>query len=110
MLAADDVESINVAGERAGCVFVVRKSDSVAQLRLLILRPEARGLGLGGRLVDECIAFARGAGYRRMVLWTQNDLTAARAIYASRGFTVKDSEPNDAFGKHLVSETWERKL
>jgi DNA-binding MarR family transcriptional regulator/ribosomal protein S18 acetylase RimI-like enzyme len=99
-----------VDGERAGCVFVVRKSATVAKLRLLILRPEARGLGLGGRLVDECIAFARAAGYRRMVLWTQSNLTAARAIYASRGFELKESEPNDAFGQHLVSETWERKL
>lgn len=99
-----------VDGERAGSVFVVRQSATVAKLRLLILKPEARGLGLGGRLVDECIAFARAAGYRRMVLWTQSNLTAARAIYASRGFELKASEPNEAFGQKLVSETWERKL
>lgn len=99
-----------VDGERAGSVFLVRKSATVAKLRLLILAPEARGLGLGGRLVDECIAFARGAGYRRLVLWTQSNLTAARAIYASRGFALKASEPNDAFGQQLVSETWERPL
>jgi DNA-binding MarR family transcriptional regulator/GNAT superfamily N-acetyltransferase len=99
-----------VDGERAGCVFLVRQSATVAKLRLLILRPEARGLGLGGRLTDECIAFARAAGYRRMVLWTQSNLTAARAIYASRGFTLRASAPNEAFGQHLVSETWELRL
>lgn len=99
-----------VDGERAGCVFVVRKSATVAQLRLLILRPEARGLGLGGRLTDECIAFARAAGYRRMMLWTQSNLTAARAIYQSRGFALKESEHNTAFGQKLVSEVWERAL
>lgn len=99
-----------VDGERAGSVFLVRKSATVAKLRLLLLAPEARGLGLGGRLVDECIAFARAAGYRRLVLWTQSNLTAARGIYASRGFELKASEPNAAFGQQLVSETWERKL
>jgi DNA-binding MarR family transcriptional regulator/GNAT superfamily N-acetyltransferase len=99
-----------VDGERAGCVFVVRQSETVAKLRLLILRPEARGLGLGGRLTDACIAFARAAGYRKLVLWTQSNLIAARAIYASRGFVLKDSEPNAAFGQQLVSETWELKL
>ena len=99
-----------VDGERAGSVFLVRQSATVAKLRLLILRPEARGLGLGGRLTDECIAFARAAGYRRLVLWTQSNLTAARAIYASRGFALKATEPNEAFGQQLVSETWELRL
>jgi DNA-binding MarR family transcriptional regulator/ribosomal protein S18 acetylase RimI-like enzyme len=99
-----------VDGERAGCVFAVRHSATVAKLRLLIVTPEARGLGLGGRLTDECIAFARSAGYRKMVLWTQSTLIAARAIYASRGFALKKSEPNAAFGQRLVSETWELKL
>jgi len=99
-----------VDGERAGCVFLVRKSPTVAKLRLLILRPEARGLGLGGKLTDACIAFARAAGYRKLVLWTQSNLTAARAIYASRGFVLKESEPNAAFGQELVSETWELRL
>ena len=99
-----------VDGERAGCVFLVRKSATVAQLRLLVLLPEARGLGLGGRLTDACIAFARSAGYRRIMLWTQSNLTAARAIYQSRGFALKESEPNAAFGQQLVSEVWERKL
>jgi DNA-binding MarR family transcriptional regulator/GNAT superfamily N-acetyltransferase len=99
-----------VDGERAGSVFVVRKSATVAKLRLLILRPEARGLGLGGRLTDVCIEFAREAGYRRLVLWTQSNLTAARAIYASRGFVLKATEPNESFGQKLVSETWELAL
>ena len=99
-----------VDGERAGSVFVVRKSPTVAQLRLLLVRPEARGLGLGGRLTDACIAFARERGYRRMVLWTQANLVAARAIYAARGFVLRASEPNEAFGKKLVSETWELRL
>jgi DNA-binding MarR family transcriptional regulator/GNAT superfamily N-acetyltransferase len=93
-------------GERVGSVFVVRKSATVAQLRLLILSPHARGLGLGGRLVDECIAFARAKGYRKMVLWTNGQLDAARAIYSSRGFTLEQSEPLEAYGKKLVSETW----
>jgi DNA-binding MarR family transcriptional regulator/GNAT superfamily N-acetyltransferase len=99
-----------VDGERAGCVFLVRKTDTVAQLRLLILRPEARGLGLGGRLTDECIAFAGAAGYRKIMLWTQSTLTAARAIYQSRGFALKENQPNEAFGQPLVSEVWERRL
>lgn len=99
-----------VDGERAGCVFLVRKSATVAQLRLLLLRPEARGLGVGGKLTDACIAFAQAKGYRRMMLWTQSNLTAARAIYQSRGFVLKQSDPNEAFGQQLVSEIWERRL
>jgi GNAT superfamily N-acetyltransferase len=99
-----------VNGERAGCVFLVRKSDTVAQLRLLILRPEARGLGLGGRLVDECIAFARERGYRRIALWTQDILHAARALYAARGFERVHTEPNNAYGQTMNAETWELKL
>lgn len=97
-------------GERVGSVFVVRKSEGVAQLRLLILTPAARGLGLGGRLTDECIAFARGKGYRQMVLWTNRNLDAARAIYAKRGFTLKGSEPHHSYGQDLVGEHWERPL
>jgi DNA-binding MarR family transcriptional regulator/N-acetylglutamate synthase-like GNAT family acetyltransferase len=98
-------------GERAGSVFVVRKSPTVAQLRLLILRPEARGLGLGGRLVDACIAFARERGYRKLVLWTNGHLDAARAIYRSRGFECVSSEPLEAdYHPGLTSETWELKL
>lgn len=97
-------------GERVGAVFVVRKSATVAQLRMLILTPGARGLGLGGRLSDECIAFARAMGYKKMVLWTNSCLTAARAIYAKRGFTLVKSEPYQGFGRELVGETWELKL
>ena len=99
-----------VDGERAGCVFVVRQSTGVAKLRLLIVRPEMRGLGLGGRLVDECIAFAHARGYQRITLWTQSILTAARAIYRSRGFALVESEPTTAFGQDLVSEVWERSV
>lgn len=97
-------------GERVGSVFVVRKSKTVAQLRLLILTPAARGLGLGGRLTDECIAFARGKGYRKMVLWTNRNLDAARAIYARRGFTLVDSEAHHSYGRDLVGEHWELAL
>jgi len=97
-------------GERVGSVFVVRRSATVAQLRLLILTPEARGQGLGARLVDECIAFARSRGYRKMMLWTNGHLDAARAIYKSRGFALIKSEPLQAYGHDLVGETWELKL
>ena len=97
-------------GERVGSVFVVRKSPTTAQLRMLILSPKARGLGLGGRLTDECIAFARAKGYKKMVLWTNSCLTAARGIYAQRGFQLVKTEPYEGFGQQLVGETWELKL
>ncbi len=100
-----------VNGERAGSVFVVRKSKTVAQLRMLILTPEARGVGLGARLTDECIAFARSKGYKKMTLWTNSCLDAARGIYAKRGFKLVKSEAYDGFGQTgLVSETWEMAL
>ena len=99
-----------IDGERVGSVFVVRRSATVAQLRLLILTPAARGHGLGARLTDECIAFARSKGYRKLVLWTQSNLFAARAIYKSRGFRHVKSEPHNAYGQKLVAETWELKL
>jgi DNA-binding MarR family transcriptional regulator/GNAT superfamily N-acetyltransferase len=99
-----------VDGERVGSVFVVRRSATVAQLRLLILTPGARGHGLGGRLTDECIAFARAKGYRKLMLWTQSHLLAARAIYRSRGFQCVKTEPYAAFGQKMVSEVWELKL
>lgn len=94
-------------GQSVGSVFVVRKSPRVAKLRLLILTQEARGHGLGERLVVEAIGFARNAGYHKMVLWTQDNLLQARRIYARHGFVVTDSEANHAFGQDLVSETWE---
>lgn len=97
-------------GERVGAVFLVRKSATVAQLRMLIVAPTARGLGLGARLTDECLAFARSNGYRRMVLWTHSCLVAARAIYARRGFVLRNSEPYRGFGQDLVGETWELRL
>lgn len=97
-------------GERVGAVFLAHKSATVAQLRLLILTPQARGLGLGARLTDECIAFARHKGYKKMVLWTNSCLVAARGIYAARGFTLVKSEPYEGFGQQLVGETWELKL
>ena len=93
-------------GERIGSVFVVRKSATEAQLRLLILTPAARGLGLGARLTDECIAFARAKGYEKLVLWTNANLGAARAIYARRGFQLLASEPYHGYGQDLVGETW----
>ncbi len=97
-------------GERVGSVFVVRKSAHVAKLRLLIVDPKARSLGLGRLLVDECIRFARAAGYRTLTLWTQENLLAARAIYRAAGFRRTASEPNAGFGVPLVSETWELAL
>lgn len=97
-------------GERVGAVFVVRKSATVAQLRLLILSQAARGLGLGGRLTDACIAFARSKGYKKMRLWTNSCLDAARALYAKRGFRLVKSEPYHGFGHDLVGETWELRL
>ncbi len=100
-----------IDGERIGAVFVVQKSTTVAQLRLLILAAEARGRGLGCQLVDECIAFARHKQYRKLVLWTNGHLHAARAIYQSRGFVLSASEPFHGYGVNdLVGETWERKL
>lgn len=99
-----------VNGERVGSAFVVRKSKTVAQLRLLILTPQARGLGLGAHLTDECLAFARSKGYKKMVLWTNSCLDSARALYARRGFQLVKSEPYSGFGKDLVGETWELRL
>lgn len=99
-----------IDGERVGSVFVVRRSATVAQLRLLILTPAARGQGLGARLVDECIAFAKARGYRKLMLWTNGHLDAARAIYRSRGFRLVKSEPLTAYGQDLTGEIWELKL
>ena len=97
-------------GEVVGSVFVVRSSRTVAKLRLLIIHPKARGLGLGRRLTRACIRFARKAGYRTMVLWTQSHLAAARAIYEKEGFQRVASDPHRSFGKRLVAETWALRL
>ena len=96
--------------ERLGSAFVVRKAEGVAQLRLVLVAPAARGLGLGARLTDTCLAFARAKGYRKMVLWTNANLLAARALYARRGFRLTASEPYHGYGHDLVSETWELDL
>ena len=97
-------------GEAVGSVFLVERSQTVAQLRLLLVEPKARGSGLGTRLVDECVRFARQAGYRKVTLWTQSELSAARRLYKAAGFRVTRKEKNHSFGKDLVSETWELDL
>jgi DNA-binding MarR family transcriptional regulator/N-acetylglutamate synthase-like GNAT family acetyltransferase len=97
-------------GVRAGSVMLVRAGEKAAKLRLLIVEPEARGLGVGKLLVEECIRFARGAGYCKIMLWTQSILVAARAIYLRAGFNKVREEPHTSFGKKLVGEYWELKL
>jgi DNA-binding MarR family transcriptional regulator/GNAT superfamily N-acetyltransferase len=97
-------------GAIIGSVFLVKKSDRVAKLRLLLVEPSARGLGIGGRLVDECIRYGRQAGYRKMTLWTQSMLVAARHIYKQAGFRLVHEEEHKSFGHDLVAETWEMDL
>lgn len=119
-VCAEFVETFDPAKERAwiaeldgrivGSIFLVRKTDEVAKLRLLYVEPDARGHGIGRRLVENCIAHARAVGYRRMTLWTNDILTAARRIYQSVGFKLICSEPHHSFGKDLVGEAWELEL
>ncbi|HYH79144.1 MAG TPA: bifunctional helix-turn-helix transcriptional regulator/GNAT family N-acetyltransferase [Longimicrobium sp.] len=97
-------------GENVGCVFVVRKSETVAQLRLLLVEPSARGLGVGKRLVRECTEFAREKGYRSIVLWTNSVLDAARHIYQAEGYRLTSEETHDSFGTDLVGQYWEMDL
>ncbi|RUW47055.1 helix-turn-helix domain-containing GNAT family N-acetyltransferase [Mesorhizobium sp. M8A.F.Ca.ET.021.01.1.1] len=97
-------------GEVVGSVFVVRKSDQVAKLRLLYVEPSARGLGIGKRLVEECIGFARARGYKTLTLWTNDILTAARHIYQAAGFKLTEEEPHHSFGKDLVGQNWDLEL
>ena len=97
-------------GERLGAVFLVKQSKRVAKLRLLIVEPAARGLGIGKRLVAACVRLARQAGYRKLVLWTQSELAAARGIYVKAGFRLVRREPHRSFGKRLVGEYWELRL
>jgi DNA-binding MarR family transcriptional regulator/GNAT superfamily N-acetyltransferase len=99
-----------IDGQPVGSVFLVKEKDNVARLRLLIVDPQARGLGIGHRLVDECIRFAREAGYKKITLWTHAVLKAARAIYQQAGFKLTEEWVHDDFGKPEPAETWELKL
>jgi GNAT superfamily N-acetyltransferase len=101
---------VEMDGEVVGSVFLVEQSKTTAKLRLLVLDRKARGLGLGRRLTRACIRFARMAGYKKIVLWTQSHLSAARAIYEAEGFRKISSEKHFSFGKRLVAEVWELRL
>lgn len=97
-------------GARVGCVFVVRREPNVAQLRCLLVEPEARGNGVGAKLVNQCISFARSAGYERMMLWTNKGLDSARRIYESVGFELVEEQAHEDFGVPLVGQNWEMAL
>jgi DNA-binding MarR family transcriptional regulator/ribosomal protein S18 acetylase RimI-like enzyme len=97
-------------GENVGSVFLVKDTDEIARLRLLLVDPAARGRGLGTRLTDECVRFAKAAGYRGITLWTHSVLTAARHVYSKAGFTLTSNEKRKSFGKQVVSEIWDLKF
>ncbi len=97
-------------GQIVGAVFVVQQDDTTAKLRMLYVEASARGLGLGARLVDECLTFARQAGYTRMVLWTNSVLVSARRIYEHAGFELLEEEPHHSFGHDLIGQVWGREL
>jgi len=99
-----------VDGMPAGCVFCVREDTTTARLRLLLVEPWARGLGIGGRLVEEVLRFARRVGYTRITLWTNDVLADARRIYQRAGFTLDDESPHHRFGKNLMGQNWSRDL
>jgi GNAT superfamily N-acetyltransferase len=98
------------AGQRLGSIFLVQKTSEVAQLRLLFLEPQARGLGLGRLLVDEVERFSRSVGYRKIVLWTQNVLAPARRLYEGSGYRLVGQEEHANFGPRIVGEMWEKEL
>jgi GNAT superfamily N-acetyltransferase len=97
-------------GRRVGCVLCVPAEETTAQLRILLVDPAARGHGIGAILVDECVAFAREAGYARMRLWTNDPLVSARRIYLSRGFTLAEEEPHHSYGADLIGQVYEMDL
>jgi DNA-binding MarR family transcriptional regulator/N-acetylglutamate synthase-like GNAT family acetyltransferase len=97
-------------GRNVGCIFLVKATRTIAKLRLFLVEPDARGQGIGRRLVDECVRFARGAGYRKVRLWTQSNLLAARHLYVQAGFRQIAQEAHHSFSKDLVAETWELRL
>ena len=97
-------------GEPVGCVFLVNGGDGSAKLRLLLVDPRAHGLGLGRRLAEECVEFAWEAGYRKVTLWTNSVLSAARRVYVGLGFRLVSEVEHDSFGQHLVGQTWELDL
>lgn len=99
-----------VEGERAGCVFCMKKTEEVAQLRILLVEPAARGMGVGSRLVGECVRFARRTGYVRMTLWTNDVLESARRIYERAGFQLVKQQEHRSFGRNLVGQNWELTL
>jgi DNA-binding MarR family transcriptional regulator/GNAT superfamily N-acetyltransferase len=99
-----------VDGAPVGCVFCVRKDDTVAQLRLLLVDPSVRGMGIGGRLVEECLRFARAAGYAEIMLWTNDVLADARRIYERAGFELETEDRHHSFGRDLVGQFWRRAL
>lgn len=99
-----------VDGKRAGCVFCVGADETTVKLRILLVHPDARGHGLGGRLVATCVDFARAAGYRRLTLWTNDVLVSARRIYEATGFDLVDEQRHHSFGHDLVGQNWARDL